>query len=194
MPCYKATMEPVRKVIRREEILFFLRFHGLWEGIIQLPRPPPPPFDIDTMEPIEPPWQAMKERIAAASSWAAEITDNPTQAMLAWIIIFSILGSVGTLAGAVLMLFFLTECRLTDQDNDPPPGQLRHAKAAVHALLFRGFAWIQRLAEFRHQDIFPLTPSHGHDYAAPPLHGQNGRHLDACPVLRQRTNAARFDG
>jgi hypothetical protein len=28
-----------------------------------LPRPPPPPFDIHTMEPIEPPWQAIKEWI-----------------------------------------------------------------------------------------------------------------------------------
>jgi hypothetical protein len=42
---------------------FFLRLHGLWEGIIQLPRPPPPPFDIETMKPIEPPWQAIKEWI-----------------------------------------------------------------------------------------------------------------------------------
>jgi len=49
--------------IRREEIEFFLRLHGLWEGLIQLPRPPPPPFDIETMEPIEPPWQAIKEWI-----------------------------------------------------------------------------------------------------------------------------------
>ena len=39
---------------------FFLRLHGLWEGIIQLPRPPPPPFDIETMDPVEPPWQAIK--------------------------------------------------------------------------------------------------------------------------------------
>lgn len=28
-----------------------------------LPRQPPPPFDIETMEPIEPPWQAIKEWI-----------------------------------------------------------------------------------------------------------------------------------
>jgi hypothetical protein len=56
-------MKPVRKVIRREEIQFFLRLHGLWEGIVTLPRPPPPPFDIETMEPIEPPWQAIKEWI-----------------------------------------------------------------------------------------------------------------------------------
>jgi hypothetical protein len=42
---------------------FFLRLHGLWEGIIHLPRAPPPPFDIETMEPIEPPWQAIKEWI-----------------------------------------------------------------------------------------------------------------------------------
>ena len=32
-------------------------------GAIHLPRPPPPPLDIDTMEPIEPPWQAIKEWI-----------------------------------------------------------------------------------------------------------------------------------
>ncbi|MBM3863089.1 MAG: transposase, partial [Verrucomicrobia bacterium] len=62
-PCCKGNMKPVRKVIRREEIQFFLRLHGLWEGIIHLPRPPPPPFDIETMEPIEPPWQAIKEWI-----------------------------------------------------------------------------------------------------------------------------------
>ena len=57
-PCCKGTMKPVRKVIRRDEIEFFLCLHGLWEGIVTLPRPPPPPFDIETMEPIEPPWQA----------------------------------------------------------------------------------------------------------------------------------------
>ena len=62
-PCCKGTMKPVRTIIRREEIQFFLQLHGLWEGVIQLPRPPPPPFDIDTMEPIEPPWQAIKEWI-----------------------------------------------------------------------------------------------------------------------------------
>jgi hypothetical protein len=62
-PCCKGTMRPVRQVIRKEEIEFFLRLHGLWEGFIQLPRPPPPPFDIETMEPLEPPWQAIKEWI-----------------------------------------------------------------------------------------------------------------------------------
>jgi len=50
-------------MIRHEEIEFFLRLHGLWHGIIHLPRPPPPPFDIETMEHIEPPWQAIKEWI-----------------------------------------------------------------------------------------------------------------------------------
>jgi hypothetical protein len=34
---------------------------GLWGGIIHLP--PPPSFDIDTMEPVKPPWQAIKEWI-----------------------------------------------------------------------------------------------------------------------------------
>ena len=62
-PCCKGTMKPVRTILRREEIEFFLRLHGLWEGIVCLPRPPPPPFDIETIEPIEPPWQAIKEWI-----------------------------------------------------------------------------------------------------------------------------------
>ena len=62
-PCCKGTMKPVRTHLRPGEIEFFLRLHGLWEGIIHLPRPPPPPFDIETMEPIEPPWQAIKEWI-----------------------------------------------------------------------------------------------------------------------------------
>jgi hypothetical protein len=84
-------MKPVRQVMRQGEIEFFLRLYGLWEGIIHLPRPPPPPFDIEkrrrlvgvldggeaearrvsppagranqTMEPIEPPWVAIKEWI-----------------------------------------------------------------------------------------------------------------------------------
>ena len=42
---------------------FFLRLHGLWEGVIDIPPPPDPPFDIDTFEPIEPPWQAICEWI-----------------------------------------------------------------------------------------------------------------------------------
>lgn len=52
-------MKPVRKVICHEEIEFFLRLHGLCEDIIQLPRPPPQTFDIDTMEPnwtTDEPW------------------------------------------------------------------------------------------------------------------------------------------
>lgn len=31
--------------------------------VVRLPRPPPPPFDIETMRRIEPPWQAIKEWI-----------------------------------------------------------------------------------------------------------------------------------
>ena len=30
---------------------------------INIPPPPDPPFDIDTFEPIEPPWQAIKQWI-----------------------------------------------------------------------------------------------------------------------------------
>jgi hypothetical protein len=47
------------------QIQFFLRLHGLWEGIIDIPPPPDPPFDIETFEPIEPPWQAILEWIPA---------------------------------------------------------------------------------------------------------------------------------
>ena len=42
---------------------FFLRLHGLWEGVVRLPRPPPPPFDIENLQRIEPPWRAIKEWI-----------------------------------------------------------------------------------------------------------------------------------
>ena len=42
---------------------FFLLLHGLREGVITLPRPPPPPFDVETMEPVRPPWRALKEWI-----------------------------------------------------------------------------------------------------------------------------------
>jgi hypothetical protein len=62
-PCCNGTMKVTGTMIRREEVEFFLRLHGLWQGIIHLPRPPPPPFDIETVEPIEPPWQAIKEWI-----------------------------------------------------------------------------------------------------------------------------------
>jgi hypothetical protein len=55
-------------IIRREEVQFFLRLHGLWEGIIALPPPPRPPFDIDTMEPLDVPPQC---------SWSDEIEPPP---------------------------------------------------------------------------------------------------------------------
>ena len=46
-PCCKATMKVVGTLQRPEEIEFFLLLHGLWEGVINLPRPPPPPFDVE---------------------------------------------------------------------------------------------------------------------------------------------------
>jgi hypothetical protein len=54
-PCCKGTMEVTSTLIRREEVEFFLRLHGLWEGIIGLPPPPPQPYDIETMEPLDVP-------------------------------------------------------------------------------------------------------------------------------------------
>ena len=62
-PCCKATMKVVGTLQRPEEIEFFLLLHGLWEGVINLPRPPPPPFDVETMESVRPPWRALKEWI-----------------------------------------------------------------------------------------------------------------------------------
>ena len=46
-PCCKGKMKNVGTIVRFEEIEFFLRLHGLWEGIISLPPPPDPPFDIE---------------------------------------------------------------------------------------------------------------------------------------------------
>jgi hypothetical protein len=62
-PDCKATLHPVDTFHRSGEIEFFLRLHGLWEGIIDIPPPTDPPFDIETFEPIEPPWQAIREWI-----------------------------------------------------------------------------------------------------------------------------------
>ena len=58
-----ATMKCVGTFFRPGEIQFFLRLHGLWEGVLDLPPPPDPPFDIETFEPIVPPWQAIREWI-----------------------------------------------------------------------------------------------------------------------------------
>ena len=56
-PCCKGTMKVVRTMIRREEVEFFLRLHGLWEGVVALPPPPAPPFDIETLVPLHAPGQ-----------------------------------------------------------------------------------------------------------------------------------------
>jgi hypothetical protein len=62
-PCCTGNMKVMRPMLKREEVEFFLRLQGLWEGLIRLPRPPPPPFDIESIERIEPPWRAIKEWI-----------------------------------------------------------------------------------------------------------------------------------
>jgi hypothetical protein len=61
-------MKVVDTFFRPGEIEFFLRLHGLWESVIDIPPPPDPPFDMETfepIEPIEPPWQAIREWIPA---------------------------------------------------------------------------------------------------------------------------------
>jgi hypothetical protein len=62
--CHGA-LRPVETLTRPEAIEFFLRLHGLWEGLVKIPPPPDPPFDIDTFEPIDPPWPALREWIPA---------------------------------------------------------------------------------------------------------------------------------
>jgi hypothetical protein len=48
-------MKSIGGVRRTELVEFFLRLWGLWEGAINIPPPPRPPFDIETFEPITPP-------------------------------------------------------------------------------------------------------------------------------------------
>ncbi len=55
------------RTLRPEEVEFFLRLHGLWEPIIDIPPPPEPPFDIETMKPM-PPASAHRYR---ATEWRA---------------------------------------------------------------------------------------------------------------------------
>ena len=54
-PKCKTTMKVVDKILRPEEIEFFLKLYNLWEGILAIPPPPNPPFDVETMEPIRTP-------------------------------------------------------------------------------------------------------------------------------------------
>ena len=62
-PCCPGAMKVKRPMLKPGEVEFFLKLHGLWEGLVRLPRPPPPPFDIETLRRIEPPWQAIKQWI-----------------------------------------------------------------------------------------------------------------------------------
>ena len=64
-PCCRGTIRRFETIVRPEDVEFFLRLLGLWEGLISLPPPPDPPFDIETFEPIEPPWQAIRAWIPA---------------------------------------------------------------------------------------------------------------------------------
>lgn len=54
-PCCKGLMKVAGTFLRPEEVEFFLRLHGLWEPIIDIPPPLDPPYDIETMESIPPP-------------------------------------------------------------------------------------------------------------------------------------------
>ena len=71
-PCCKSEMKIIGTMIRREEVEFFLRLHGLWEGLIGLPPPPDPPFDIETLEPLNIPPQN-------SWGWSDEIHSPPPE-------------------------------------------------------------------------------------------------------------------
>ena len=44
--CCQGTVKPVETLVRPEEIEFLLRLLGFWEGLVSLPPPAEPPFDI----------------------------------------------------------------------------------------------------------------------------------------------------
>jgi hypothetical protein len=67
-PCCKGIMKVRGTLIRPEEIEFFLRLHGMWEGIIDIPPPPEPPYNIEAMEPI---------RVPALWEWADAQEQDP---------------------------------------------------------------------------------------------------------------------
>ena len=70
-PCCKGIMKTAGTMMRRDEVEFFLQLHGLWEGILSLPPPPSPPFDIETMEPLDvpPQWGWSDEIEAPPEDW-----------------------------------------------------------------------------------------------------------------------------
>jgi len=82
-PSCKGLMKVRGTLTRPEEIQFFLRLHGLWEGILGIPPPPDPPYDIETMEPI---------RVPALFRWAhaqeseshAQESESLDSSHLAW--------------------------------------------------------------------------------------------------------------
>jgi hypothetical protein len=51
-------------MVRRDEVEFFLRLRGLWEGTIALPPPPRAPYDIETMKPFD---------VSSQWGWSGEI-------------------------------------------------------------------------------------------------------------------------
>ena len=74
-PCCQSLMKKMESFEQKEEAEFFLRLQGLWQGVILLSRPPPPPFYVDTMEPVSPHWIAIKEWIPDQDDQIINIED-----------------------------------------------------------------------------------------------------------------------
>ena len=64
-------MKNIDTIIRRSEIEFFLKLWGMWEGIISLPPPPDPPFNIETLEPEHLPygWEIPEDHLPPPEEW-----------------------------------------------------------------------------------------------------------------------------
>ena len=85
-PCCKGKMKNVGTIVKKEEIEFFLLLHGLWEGIISLPPPPDPPFDIEKRRGSEAFWTEAKPQPAGRTRRAgrANQTLEPLNVPLHW--------------------------------------------------------------------------------------------------------------
>ena len=85
-PCCKGTMKVAGTMIRQEEVEFFLRLHGMWEGIIALPPPPDPPYDIEKRRGSEAFWTQAKPEPAGRARQAgrANQTMEPLAAPPQW--------------------------------------------------------------------------------------------------------------
>jgi hypothetical protein len=76
-PLLQSTHETRRCRQTPRAVEFLLRLHGLWDGLIQPPRPPPPPFDIEQRRGITPLFPALRF-VPMALSGASRVKQIPS--------------------------------------------------------------------------------------------------------------------